>query len=112
MYMSNLTVKLNGMKLEDGQITGLDDVFAGIKEKYKGLIAEAKAEHEEPDGDEEEAVEEKEEDEAGAENKAVDETLETLKQKALANKHNSGITFGVNNNKKSVQTVKSGRSFN
>ena len=105
-------IDLNGMKLEDGQIPGLDDVFAGIKEKYKGLIAEAKAEHEEPDGDEEEDVEEKEEDEAGAENKAADETLETLKQKALAKKHNSGITFGVNNNKKSVQTVKSGRSFN
>lgn len=107
-------IDLNGMKLEDGQIPGLDDVFAGIKEKYKGLIAEAKAEHEEPDGDEEEEedVEEKEEDEAGAENKAADETLETLKQKALAKKHNSGITFGVNNNKKSVQTVKSGRSFN
>ena len=72
--------------------------------------SEAKAEHEEHDGDEEEEedVEEKEEDEAGAENKAADETLETLKQKALAKKHNSGITFGVNNNKKSVQTVKSG----
>lgn len=100
-------IDLNGLKLEDGQIAGLDDVFTGIKEKYKGLIAEAEAEHEEPDGDEEE-----EEDEAGAENKTDDETLETLKQKALAKKHNSGITFGVNSNTKSVQAVKSGRSFN
>lgn len=105
-------IDLNGMKLEDGQIPGLDDVFAGIKEKYKGLFSGAEAGHEEPD--EEEDVEEKEEDEAGAENKADDETLETLKQKALAKKHNSGITFGVNNNSKSksVQAVKSGRSFN
>ena len=95
------------MKLEDGQIAGLDDVLTGIKQKNKGLIAEAKAEHEEPDGDEEE-----EEDEAGAENKAADETLETLKQKALTKKHNFGITFGVNSNNKSVQAVKSGRSFN
>ena len=100
-------IDINGMKMEDGQIAGLDDVLTGIKEKYKGLIAEAKEEHEEPDGDEKE-----EEDEAGAENKAADETLETLKQKALAKKHNSGITFGVNSNKKSVQAVKSGRSFN
>lgn len=105
-------IDLNGFKLEDGQIAGLDDVFAGIKEKYKGLIAEAKAEQEDSEEEEEEEdAENKEEDEAGAENKADDETLETLKQKSLA-KHNSGITFGVNNNKKSVQAVKSGRSFN
>lgn len=107
-------IDLNGMKLEDDQIPGLDDVFSGIKEKYKGLIDLAKepgeGEHEEPEGGE---VEEKEEDEDGADNKAAaDETLETLKQKSLANKHNSGITFGVSTNKKSVQTVKSGRSFN
>lgn len=93
-------IDLNDMKLEDGQIPGLDDVFAGIKEKYKGLFSDAEVGHEEPDGEEEE--------EAGAEN------IETLKQKALTKKHNSGITFGVNNNSKSksVQTVKSGRSFN
>jgi len=107
-------IDLNGMKLEDGQIPGIDDVFSGIKEKYKGLIDLAKepgeGEHEEPEGGE---VKEKEEDEDGAENKAAaDENLETLKQKSLANKHNSGITFGVSTNKKSVQTVKSGRSFN
>ena len=100
-------IDLNGLKLEDGQIPGLDDVFAGIKEKYKGLIDLVKetgeGEHEEPDGDEVEVEE-------GKEKAAADETLETLKQKSL--KHNSGITFGVNNNKKSVQAVKSGRSFN
>lgn len=97
-------IDLNGLKLEDGQIPGLDDVFAGIKEKYKGLIAEVKLEDE--DYEEDEEVEEVEEVET------TDETLETLKKKSLAKKHNSGITFGVNTNKKSVQTVKSGRSFN
>ena len=87
---------LDGMKLEDGQIPGLDDVFAGIKEKYKGLIdlvdEDGEGEHTEPDGDE----------------VAEDEVL---KKKSLAPKHNSGITFGVGASKKSVPAVKSGRSF-
>lgn len=87
---------LDGMKLEDGQIPGLDDVFAGIKEKYKGLIdlvdENGEGEHTEPDGDE------------------VAEG-EVLKKKSLAPKHNSGITFGVGASKKSVPAVKSGRSF-
>ena len=108
-------IDLNGLKLEDGQIPGLDDVFTGIKEKCKGLIDLAKepgeGEHEEPDGDEVE-VDEDDEDDVEDKNKAPDETLETLKKKSLAKKHDSGITFGINNNRKSMQAVKSGRSFN
>ena len=91
-------IDLDNLKLEDGQIPGLADVFTGIKERYKGLIdlvqEENEGEHAEPDGDE-------------AEN-----NLETLKQKSLEVKHNSGITFGINNKKKSVQVAKNGRTFN
>ena len=115
-------IDLNGLNLDGDNVGGLDDVMKSIKERYKGLIdvknEPGEGEHKEPDGDkmkekddDSDIAEDKDDDSDIAEDKGVgDETLDTLKTKSL--KHNSGITFGVNNNKKSVQAVKSGRSFN
>ena len=55
--MAMKDVPWDDLDLEDGQIPGLDDVFAGIKEDYKGLFAsqsetEERGGHKEPDGDE------------------------------------------------------------
>ena len=90
-------IDLDGLKLEDGQIPGLDDVLAGIKERYKGLInVEAEASDKE-------------------EGESVDEITETPNKKSFDNKPNCGITFGVSsksvNVNKSTQTAKSGRTF-
>lgn len=55
MFMKD--IPWDTLKLEDGQIPGLDDVFAGMQKDYDGLFAsqeetEEEGGHEEPDGDE------------------------------------------------------------
>lgn len=103
-------IDISGMKLEDGQIPGLDDVFTGIKEKYKGLVdlvhEIGEGDHKEPDGDEVDV-------EVGTDSKACKEKVTgEMNNKALETRHNSGITFGVSSNKKGISVAKSGRSFN
>ncbi len=73
----------DSLKLEDGQIPGMNDVFAGIKESYKGLYEDITDTKGCGDGD----IENK--------NVEIKENLETPEIKSKGLKH-SGITFGVN----------------
>lgn len=75
MIMKELPI--DDLKLEDGQIPGLDDVFAGIKESYKGLI---KDEETEEKAEEDKVVEDEENTEAEAEAKEADEEEVTSKE--------------------------------
>ena len=93
------------LKLEDGQIPGMADIFDRIKQDYKGLYVEDEVKEEDKGcGDVEKSAEDKPEVDAGVvtpepEKKEV-ETPET-KSKSLKP---SGITFGVTS--KSVSNTK------
>ena len=103
------------LKLEDGQIPGMDDVFAGIKDSYKGLYEDEVEDKGCGDGD----VETKEDPENKEDTDKVEtkETPETPEIKSKGLKH-SGITFGVSsksakaNNNTSVNNTKPGIYFN
>lgn len=85
---------------EGGAVKGLDESLNQIKEKYKGLIAD-KSEQKEP------TEEEKAEQEKIAEEERLAEEEKVKSAKAM--RVNSGISFGVNSNNKSVKPpVKSG----
>ena len=82
------------LKLEDGQIPGLDDVFASFKEQYKGLLGETETNGSEDDTENKELdtpdVDNKELETPEVESKADDTEI---KSKGL--KRPSGIQFGV-----------------
>lgn len=81
------------LKLEDGQIPGMDDVFAGIKDSYKGLYEDKVEDKGCGDGDVETKEDPENKEDAGeVETKETPETPE-VKSKGL---RYSGITFGVN----------------
>lgn len=126
-------IPIDDLKLEDGQIPGLDDVFAGIKESYKGLIKDdeeeeadkvvEKEENSEAEVEEKEASEEDvtnkedeaeakaEEEEKGCSSKAASENGVTKKGFTFNNTH---MSVSASNNK-SVQkapSVRSGIVFN
>ena len=87
------------LKLEDGQIPGMDDVFEGIKEAYKGLYGNKGC----GDGD----VNTKEAPETVEVKEATDEieTKETPETPEVKSKSlKSGITFGVTTKAASTKT--------
>lgn len=96
------------LKLEDGQIPGMADIFDKVKEDYKGLFKESTKEEDKGCGDDD--VETKEVETPTVENKeGAEENKDTeIKSKGLKP---SGITFGVSTksgkdamaNKKSMQ---------
>lgn len=80
-------IPYDDLKLEDGQIPGLADVFTGLKEKYKGLFVEEQK-------DDADGTEEKVEVEEEVEEKA--ETIDNVEVKSKSyNKPSGGITFGA-----------------
>jgi hypothetical protein len=100
------------LKLEDGQIPGMDDVFASIKEAYKGLYEDKGCGDD--DVDTKEAPVEADVKEAPDEIETK-ETPETPEIKAKGLRY-SGITFGVTtkaaSNKTNVNKPKAGIYFN
>lgn len=115
------------LKLEDGQIPGLADVFAGMKNKYKGLFVDAEeveeeSGHEEPDGDEPAVLtindrEKLRSDAPEDEEPDGDEDKITVvdRNKSKGYKKPSGITFGSTSKAydgKKVNKVKPGIYFN
>lgn len=100
------------LKLEDGQIPGMDDVFAGIKESYKGLYKEVENKSVDNEVENKSDVSTPE-----VVNKSVNNESDNTEIKYKSTKH-SGITFGVNTNSKSnkvsnnVNKPKAGIYFN
>lgn len=107
MFMKD--IPWDDLKLEDGQIPGLDDVFAGMKEEYKGLFVneediEKVGGHEEPDGDELAVVSEEDLNKSEPD----EDEGKVMVTKGYTRK---GITLGVstcNNKVNKVQSNKSG----
>lgn len=101
------------LKLEDGQIPGMDDVFAGIKDSYKGLYEDEAENKGCGEGDVE--TKENPENKEDAEKVETKETPETPELKSKGLKH-SGITFGVSSKSAkantSVNNTKPGIYFN
>ena len=123
--MIHKEIPWDDLKLEDGQIPGLDDVFAGIKKSFDGLFKSVEAVGDPKgkgcgDGDVEVKAETETEDTETKEETETEETKEKelttpapeVKSKGLNMK--SGITFGVSQKStKAPETVnKPGIYFN
>ena len=83
------------MKLEDGQIPGLADVFTGIKEQYKGLLGEVNNENTNNDNIESKELETPEVESKELETPEVDNKADETEVKSKGLKRPSGIQFGV-----------------
>ena len=83
------------MKLEDGQIPGLADVFTGIKEQYKGLLGEVNNENTNNDNIESKELETSEVESKELETPEVDNKADETEVKSKGLKRPSGIQFGV-----------------
>lgn len=102
------------MKLEDGQIPGLDDVFKGFKEQYKGLLGEVDTKSEDNDNVENKELETQEVDNKELETTEVENKTDELEIKSKGLKRPSGIQFGVTSksyNEPNNKTVKPGIYF-
>ena len=105
----------DNMKLEDGQIPGLEDVFTGIKEQYKGLLGEANNENTNNDNIESKELETPEVESKELETPEVDNKADETEVKSKGLKRPSGIQFGVTSksyNETSNKASKPGIYFN
>ena len=103
------------MKLEDGQIPGLADVFTGIKEQYKGLLGEVNNENANNDNIESKELETPEVESKELETPEVDNKTDETEVKSKGLKRPSGIQFGVTSksyNETSNKASKPGIYFN
>ena len=106
-------MNLDGMKMVDGQVPGLDDLFKSIKSRYKGLVKDDDAATEDTETDEQKEegegdkndVDDKDEDKQKSVKGVQKGVSKSVKQ------HNSGISFGVGATKSVVSNAKSGLSF-
>lgn len=126
-------IPLDDLKLEDGQIPGLDDVFAGIKESYKGLFQAEEVNNESGETDDiaKKSVDEtdKKEDtsndvvdkseteeveEKGCGDNDVETKTDTASQVTSKGLHFSGTRVGVGSSNKSVAVnkIRNGIVFN
>lgn len=91
------------LKLEDGQIPGLDDVFASFKEQYKGLLGETETKGSDDDPENKEL-----------ETPEVESNADDTEIKSKGLKRPSGIHFGVTSksyNEPNTEAVKPGIYF-
>lgn len=129
-------IPLDDLKLEDGQIPGLDDVFAGIKESYKGLFQAEEVNNESgetsdiankgideaevvaKENEDTSTIEEKEADKEQVEDKGCGDGDVENKEAPATNVSNKGMHFSntrvsVGSSNKSVtKKVRSGIVFN